>query len=311
MVRPVDDRWEESQGFGSYATQGVSANPNGSEVQRLVFQYGNYQPYGHAGTDLACPVGTEVRAMKAGTVVWAGWGEDLPGDNSWGPNGYFKRWGLYKTFPGICTVVKRDGDFRFDIYGHLSSNDIAPVGTHLNEGQVLGLSGNTKSRTEQVAPHLHVATIADPWNYSTAGGLIFGCEDPAPYFAGSINVESSTITPLKEGFLMALTDKQQEDIYWFLCAPDGREYLAELVGGRAADKTLNTPVKRYGSGLGGETNLAGFLAWNDAHVDAIVNAVAAVAPSADLEAIKAAVREGLAAGVNVTATVSVDGKAGA
>lgn len=110
---------------------------------------------------------------------------------------------------------------------------------------------------------------------------------------------------------MALTDKQQEDIYWMLCAPDGRQYLADLVGGRAADKTLNTPIKRYGSGLGGETNLAGFLAWNDAHVDAIVSAVSAVAPGADLEAIKGAVREGMAGSINVTATVTVaDPKAG-
>ena len=126
----------------------------------------------------------------------------------------------------------------------------------------------------------------------------------------TIATQSATITPAKEeGFLMALTDKQQEDIYWFLCAPDGREYLAELVGGRAADKTLNTPIKRYGSGLGGETNLAGFLAWNDAHVDAIVNAVSAVAPAADLGAIKAAVQEGLAAGVNVNVSVAGSDKA--
>lgn len=120
---------------------------------------------------------------------------------------------------------------------------------------------------------------------------------------GGISYQGTTVT--EKGFLMALTDKQQDDIYWMLCAPDGRQFLADLVGGRAAERTLNTPIKRYGSGLGGETNLAGFLAWNDSHVDAIVRAVGAVAPAADLEAIKAAVREGMAGSIEVNATVTV------
>jgi hypothetical protein len=37
-----------------------------------------------------------------------------------------------------------------------------------------------------------------------------------------------TITT-EEGFLMALTDQQQEDVYWILCTPDGREYLRTQV----------------------------------------------------------------------------------
>lgn len=164
--------------------------------------------------------------------------------------------------------------------------------------------GNSRDSNTWNSKGGHYGHCNVPDNTHTDPGPMPGLGTP-----GTLTAQSATITPAKEeGFLMALTDKQQDDIYWMLCSPDGRQYLADLVGGRAAEKTLNTPIKRYGSGLGGETNLAGFLAWNDAHVDAIVNAVSAVAPGADLEAIKGAVREGLASGVNVTATVAVTGE---
>ena len=68
-MRPVDAQFMVSQEFGSDATAGVTADPNGSEVQQLVAAYGNYQPYGHAGQDIACPIGTPVHAIAAGTVL--------------------------------------------------------------------------------------------------------------------------------------------------------------------------------------------------------------------------------------------------
>lgn len=183
MARPVDAKWPISQLFAGLATRGVIGRPNGTEVEYLVWLYGDYQPYGHAGIDIACPVGTPIRAMRAGTVVYAGWGEDLPGDDSWGPLGYFRRWGMYKTFPGIVTVIKADGVNEFDIYGHQSDNTAAVVGAHVNTGQVIGESGDTKTRTEKVGPHLHVVTVADPVNYSTNWPrIIFGCVDPTPLF---------------------------------------------------------------------------------------------------------------------------------
>ena len=157
-MRPVDAKWPISQLFAGLATRGVVGRWDGSEVEYLVALYGDYQPYGHAGVDIACPVGTPVVAMRAGTVVYAGWGEDLPGDDSWGPSGYFRRWGMYKNFPGIVTVIKADGVNEFDIYGHLLDNRPAPVGTHVQENQRIALSGNTKTRTETVGAHLHVVT---------------------------------------------------------------------------------------------------------------------------------------------------------
>ena len=206
MTRPVDAKYPISQLFAGLATRGVVGRPDGSEVEYLVWLYGDYQPYGHAGVDIACPVGTPVRAMRAGTVVYAGWGEDLPGDDSWGPSGYFRRWGMYKNFPGIVTVIKADGANEFDIYGHLLDNRPAPAGTHVQEGQQIALSGNTKTRTEKVGPHLHVVTVADPVNYSTDWPrLIFGCIDPTPLFGTQGIVLRGAITNA------ATTQAQEED----------------------------------------------------------------------------------------------------
>jgi hypothetical protein len=207
-MRPVDEQFYISQLFAGLATRGVVGRPNGSEVEYLVWLYGDYQPYGHAGVDIACPVGTPIRAMNAGTVVYAGWGEDLPGDDSWGPSGYFRRWGMYKTFPGIVTVIKQRGANKFDIYGHQSDNEAVKVGMVVEEGQFIGLSGDTKTRAEKVGPHLHVVTVADPVNYSTDWPrLIFGCEDPTPYFGNTGLVLQGAITNA------ATTQAQEDDMY--------------------------------------------------------------------------------------------------
>lgn len=199
MAYPVPAQYRVNQGFRSYATAGVVGRPDGSEIQYLVWLYGDYQPYGHAGADIACPIGTPVYAIADGIVVWADWGYNLPGDDSWGPNGYFKRWGMYKNFPGIVTVIWHPHLNKFSIYGHLSSNDLAPVGARVKDGQQIALSGNTKTRGETVGPHLHIAVVGDFTNYSTGGKYIFGCEDPVPYFTtGSLSYASESITPLEE-----------------------------------------------------------------------------------------------------------------
>lgn len=207
-MRPVDAKFPISQLFAGLATRGVMGRPNGSEVEYLVWLYGDYQPYGHAGVDIACPVGTPVRAMRSGTVVYAGWGEDLPGDDSWGSSGYFRRWGMYKNFPGIVTVIKADGVSEFDIYGHQSDNEAVHVGMHVGEGQNIGLSGDTKTRTSKVGPHLHVVTVADPVNYSTDWPrIIFGCVDPTPYFGSTGLVLQGAITNA------ATTQAQEDDMF--------------------------------------------------------------------------------------------------
>ena len=99
------------------------------------------------------------------------------------------------------------------------------------------------------------------------------------------------------------TNQQKlDDIWWILCSDQGREFLAELVGSRAASKTLNTSIKR-GGGLGGETSLAASTSWGDAHVNMVLDATAAP-DTANIEAIKQAVADGLKDGVHVDVTVN-------
>lgn len=98
-----------------------------------------------------------------------------------------------------------------------------------------------------------------------------------------------------------------QDIHWLLCADDGRHFLAELIGGRAAFKTLNTQMARGGSQKG-NTSLGSFLAWNDDHV---VQTLAAVAASkaeggASIADIEQAVKDALAESV-VKVSVNVEG----
>lgn len=102
----------------------------------------------HAGTDVGVPVGTTVRASRAGQVVTAGW-----------VGGY-----------GNCVMIDH-GDGVWTVYGHLSEIDTS-VGNYVDQGQQIALSGNTGRST---GPHLHFeirvngsATDATPYLEGTA-----------------------------------------------------------------------------------------------------------------------------------------------
>ncbi|MGN0154449.1 MAG: peptidoglycan DD-metalloendopeptidase family protein [Lachnospiraceae bacterium] len=82
----------------------------------------------HAGTDVGVPVGTTVRASRAGQVVTAGW-----------LGGY-----------GNCVIIDH-GDGVCTRYGHLSEVTVS-VGQYVDQGQQIALSGNTGRST---GPHLH------------------------------------------------------------------------------------------------------------------------------------------------------------
>ncbi|MEO5317581.1 M23 family metallopeptidase [Arthrobacter sp. CC3] len=197
-MRPVGYEHATTQAFGSMKTAGVIGNINApqSTVEYWVGRYGNYQAFGHAGEDIGCPVGTPVRAMADGVVLWADWGTNLPGDDSeWG---YRQRWYLYKGFPGIVTVIQHPG--WIGIYAHLSNNDAAPRGAVVKSGQVIALSGNTGG----VDPHLHREALVD-LNYTTGGEKIYGRVDPTRYdgIAAQGSIE-------QDDFLMALSDEDQK-----------------------------------------------------------------------------------------------------
>jgi murein DD-endopeptidase MepM/ murein hydrolase activator NlpD len=83
----------------------------------------------HEGDDFGTPVGTPLRSLSSGTVVFAGV------QGGYGNKVEVKFW---------------DGTVAF--YGHMSKVDVK-AGQKLTPGQVVGLSGNTGHST---GPHLHL-----------------------------------------------------------------------------------------------------------------------------------------------------------
>jgi len=209
-MRPVSAEFEVSQEFGGGATAGVAANPDpNSGMGYYVWLYGNYQPFGHAGMDIACPIGTPVYAPADGEVLYAGWCEDLPG------NGSVRKWLLYYNFGGIVTVIQHNG--WISVIAHQSTNDAVYAGMQVKEGQFIGKTGNTKTRTTYVDSHVHIeALVYNDYRTDVSNGIIYGRVNPAPFFGGI--AAQGTITPQattesEEDFMGGLIDKNQaEDI---------------------------------------------------------------------------------------------------
>lgn len=104
-----------------------------------------YQPLGfpgHEGIDLACPVGTPIRAVAAGTVVEA------------------KNLGNY----GLRVIVKHANGWQ-TIYAHLL--EAAPVGLKTVAGGYVGRSGASGNVT---GPHLHITLRCTGFTYTDAHG---------------------------------------------------------------------------------------------------------------------------------------------
>ena len=82
----------------------------------------------HAGCDIAAPIGTDIRATAAGTVITSGW-----------MGGY-----------GNCLEIDH-GSGLTTLYGHCSEL-VVPVGTVVRKGQVVAKVGNTGAST---GAHVH------------------------------------------------------------------------------------------------------------------------------------------------------------
>lgn len=191
MALPLDV-CETSQEFGSGATAGIVANSNrNSGMGYYVWLYGNYQPNGHAGKDLKAKIGTPLYAIADGTVLYAGWCEDLPG------TGNVRRWLLYYNFGGIVTVIQHQG--WISITAHQSSNDEVTVGQRVKAGQLIGKSGNTKTRTTFVEPHVHIeALVYNDYRTDVKRGIIYGRVDPTPFFGQGIAAQGEVVRPEAE-----------------------------------------------------------------------------------------------------------------
>ncbi len=131
--------------FRSYAGEGSSSPPGtlsltyptaGTVTQRYWFC--------HKGFDIASGQGTPVRAVAAGTVVFAGWSNQ----------GY-----------GNMVVIDHGG--YQTLYAHFSTTPLVTTGQTVAAGQDLGSMGNTGFST---GPHLHFEIrlgrdVVDPGSY--------------------------------------------------------------------------------------------------------------------------------------------------
>ena len=99
---------------------------------------------GHAGMDIACPVGTPVYAAYAGTVERTGDFSDIGRS-------------------GDRNILIRNPDHEAQYYGHLEEC-LVKVGDWIRKGQLIGYSG---ARGNVSGPHLHFET----WRAGGNGGV--------------------------------------------------------------------------------------------------------------------------------------------
>jgi hypothetical protein len=122
-VMAVDVVWpltgSITQGFG----------PTSLALEPPLVYEGKYYPHFHTGIDIAAPIGTPVRAVAAGKVVFAG-----------------------RDSTGAVVVEIEHLPNVISLYGHLQDPPAVKVGDVVVTGQVLGKVGVTGVTT---GPHLH------------------------------------------------------------------------------------------------------------------------------------------------------------
>ncbi|HET9052160.1 MAG TPA: M23 family metallopeptidase [Candidatus Dormibacteraeota bacterium] len=113
-------------------TQGFGPTPYAFELPFV--ENGVYYAHFHTGVDIAVPIGTQIHAAAAGTVVLAT--TNVAGGV---PVGF-----------GTYVLIAHGGGV-YTLYGHLSALSVR-AGQRVAAGQVVGLSGTTGNST---GPHLH------------------------------------------------------------------------------------------------------------------------------------------------------------
>lgn len=123
-----------------------------------------YRSHVHLAIDYPTPVGTKVRAFKAGTVIAQGM------DSS----------GAYFCYLRVRRGAEHDITA---LYYHLSQGSFRfPVGGKVRKGQTIALSGNTGFST---GPHLHVELIRSDRGATVSEIYREGIRlDPQPFIDG-------------------------------------------------------------------------------------------------------------------------------
>jgi len=162
--------------------QVFAANPTRGRPDPV---YGDYQPVGHLAQDYTANTGDPVFAAASGTVVYSGWGQNMPEHIA-------LRWGYAPGAAGwasgIITIIDH-GDGVGTAYSHQSGTNVR-AGQWVHGGQVIGAAGSTGRST---GPHVHFEVIVTPVNYAS---LFYSRIDPEPLFAGGLSTVGGTDRPL-------------------------------------------------------------------------------------------------------------------
>lgn len=141
---------------------GGSASPvPGAVVGAYFGQTGLWARY-HTGLDFRAGSGTPIKAVKAGTVLHAGYGGNA---GSWAGN--------------YVAIKHTDGNTT--LYAHMSSNSVSP-GQHVGAGQVIGHVGSTG---RSFGAHLHFELYRPGARY----GDVYSASNPQPWL-NSIGVNT-------------------------------------------------------------------------------------------------------------------------
>ena len=200
-----------TQPWGANRTGGITPDPNGTAIQQLVYNYGNYQSEGHDGIDYGCPIGTRVYAPGPGVIEWSGWGQDMPQHIAlkygfiYGPGGWPS---------GILVCIDMDIGPYGCYVAHLSES-YYETGQRVTDQTLIGLSGNTG---RSGGPHVHFSAIRFPLNY---GDPLYSRVSPLPLFT------TVTHVPIRIGD--ATGDPATPNQEWYLMPDIPKDNLLQIV----------------------------------------------------------------------------------
>lgn len=157
---PTPDRYHTSQGFGQTSLGieptlylAIDANGKPRRARRNAFQGAKKFSHVHPGVDVACPIGTEVRAPADGKIVGAGV--------------YSQTGEKY-----LMLRIRRTDESQTVLFFTHLSRVVVQIGERVERSNLIALTGNSGWST---GPHLHWevrqgAASDDAW-MSTASGL--------------------------------------------------------------------------------------------------------------------------------------------
>ena len=198
-IPPIDGTPRVSQNYGD--------NPGGANP-----------PGGHNGRDYAVPIGTPVRAVADGVILFEGFTTGDYSANPW--------WFLPDDL--VIVLHASDSGVQF-VYGHLNDS-VVDGGQVVKQGDIIGYTGNTGKST---GPHLHFEALAPGYNLNDG---MYGRTDPGQYI-DVINTHNTEQEPD-----MPLTHDEKIDI-----ARAVLDFQVDQVGGVDGKMNLGQFLAEYRS----------------------------------------------------------------